>query len=359
MAWYSFKRIHKYNAIYNMIIGQRSNGKTYAFKQQALENYINKGERCAYIRRYDNDIRPKNLAGLFDVHDIEKMTKGKWNSVEYRKNNFYLCIRIEGKIVAMDDIAFCNVYALNTWESTKGADNGEVTTICFDEFMTRKAYLTQEFIIFQNLLSSIIRDRDSATIYMLANTVNKYCPYFKEMGLYNVPNMQQGDIELYTYGDTGLTVAVEMCAESSNTKKVKKYYAFDNPQLEMITSGKWEIALYPHPPISVTKEDIIKKFYIYFNNTIICGDIMKTEDYLFILYHYHTGSHIPDKNDVVYVEQHDGYIMHCKYLSEVRTDIHKLIVDLIRTEREFYTNNEVGEVVRNWKLNVTHTSISI
>ena len=110
--------------------------------------------------------------------------------------------------------------------------------------------------------------------------------------------------------------------------------------------------------ISVTKEDIIRKFYIIFNKTIICGDIMKTEDYLFILYHYHTGNHVPDKDDIVYLEQHDGYIMHCKYLTEVRTEAHKLIVDLIRSEREFYINKEVGEVVRNRKLNVTHTMIA-
>lgn len=358
MAWYSFKRIHKYKALYNIVIGQRSNGKTYAFKQQALENYINKGERCAYIRRFENDIRPKNLAGLFDVHDIEKLSRGRWNSVKYEKCNFYLAIKVDGKYVQVDDVPFCNVYALNVWESSKGVDNGEVTTICFDEFMTRRAYLTQEFVIFQNVLSSIIRDRDSAVIYMLANTVNKYCPYFKEMGLTHVQDMQQGDIELYTFGDSGLTVAVEMCAESSNTKKVKKYYAFDNPQLEMITSGKWEIALYPHPPLSVTKEDIIKKFYIIFNNVTICGDIMKTDKYLFILYHYHTGSHVPDENDIVYLEQHDGLLLHCKYLNEQRTEAHKLIVDLMRSEREFYTNNEVGEIVRNWKLNVTKVGVA-
>lgn len=358
MAWYSFKRIHKYNAIYNIVIGQRSNGKTYAFKEQALHNYIEKGERCAYIRRFDSEIKPKVLDKLWDVHDIEKMTKGRWNAVKYEKNCFTLCIKVDGKVVASDEQPFCDVYALNTWETSKGADRGEVTTICFDEFMTRRAYLTQEFVIFQNVLSSIIRDRDNATIYMLANTVNRYCPYFKEMGLYNVPNMQQGDIELYTFGESGLTVAVEMCAESSNTKKVKKYYAFDNPQLEMITTGKWEIALYPHPPTSVTKEDIIKKFYIKFNNNIICGDIMKTEDYLFILYHYHTGNHEPDKNDIVYLEQHDGLMLHCMYLSEVRTDAHKLIVDLINSGREFYTNNEVGEVVRNWKVNIVKKSVA-
>ena len=353
MGWYSFKNIHKYQAIYNMVIGQRSNGKTYAFKQQALENYIKKGDRCAYIRRYDTDIRPKHLSALFDVHIdyIKKATKNKWNAVDYKKNGFYLCIKEDGKVLVSDNQPFCDVYALNTWESAKGADNGPVTTICFDEFMTRKAYLTQEFVIFQNILSSIIRDRDNVTIYMLANTVNKYCPYFKEIGLSHVPDMKPGEIELYTFGESGLTVAVEMCAESDKTKKVKKFFAFDNPQLEMITSGKWEIALYPHPPTEVTKEDIVKKFYIVFDNKIICGDIMQTEQYLFILYHYHTGNHTPDKNDIMYLEQHDGMIMHCMYLTEIRTEAHRLIVDLIKTGREFYTNNEVGEVVRNWKLN--------
>lgn len=351
-SYYSLKKINKLGALYNMIIGQRSNGKTYSFKQQALENYCNKGERCAYIRRYDNDIAPKNLSKLFDVHDIEIVSKGQWNSVVYEKRQFYLCIRVEGEIVAKDEQSFCDVYALNTWESSKGADRGEVSTICFDEFMTRKAYLTHEFVIFTNILSSIIRDRDGVVIYMLANTVNKYCPYFKEMGINHIEEMQAGSIELYEYGESGLTVAVELCAESTNTRKVKKYFAFDNPALEMITKGKWEIALYPHisPDESFTKEDILHKFYIKFDNKLICGDIIKTDDYLFILYHRHTGNHIPDTKDVIYMENNDGHIMHCKYLSDTPTEIHKMIHNLIRYEREFYSDNEIGEIVRNWKM---------
>lgn len=348
--YYSLDKIHKQNALYNMIIGQRSNGKTYAWKQQSLERYCSKGERCAYIRRFDNDIAPKNLSKLFDVHDIEKISKGKWNAVKYEKHQFFLCIMVDGAIVSTDEQSFCDVYALNTWESTKGADRGEVGTICFDEFMTRKAYLAHEFVIFTNILSSIIRDRDGVTIYMLANTVNKYCPYFKEMGLTHVPEMQPGDIELYNFGESELTVAVEMCAESSNTKKVKKYFAFDNPQLEMITTGKWEIALYPHCTETFTKYDILHKFYILFDGKTICGDIIKTTDYLFILYHRHTGNHIPDKNDIIYMEQNDGYIMHCKFLRDTPTEAHQLIRNLMSNEREFYSDNEVGEIIRNWKI---------
>lgn len=349
--YYSSKKIRKLGAIYNMIIGQRSNGKTYDWKEELLKGYSSKGDRGAYIRRYDTEIAPKNLSKLFDMHDIEKITGGKWNDVEYKKNQFTLCVKVDGEIVMKDEQSFCDVYALNTWETSKGADRGVVKTICFDEFMTRKAYLKDEFVIFQQILSSIIRDRDEVTIFMLANTVNKYCPYFKEMGLYNVENMKPGDIELYNFGECGLTIAVEMCAESENTKKVKKFFAFDNPQLEMITTGKWEIALYPHAPCKFTKEDIIKRFYIQFNNKTIAGDIIQTQTHFFIFYFYYTGFHKPDKDDIIYLEKHDGLILHAKYLSDTPTDYHKLIVKLIRDEREFYANNEVGETVRNWKLN--------
>jgi hypothetical protein len=349
--YYSSKKIRKLGAIYNLIIGPRSNGKTYDWKENVLNDYTNKGHRGAYIRRYDTEIAPKNLATLFDSNDIERITKGKWNATDYKKHQFTLCIKVDGEIIMRDEQPFCDVYALNTWEASKGADRGYVSSICFDEFMTRRAYLTDEFVIFQNMLSSIIRDREDVIIFMLANTVNKYCPYFKEMGLHNVENMTPGDIELYTFGETGLSVAVEMCAESQNTKSVKKFYAFDNPQLEMITKGTWEVALYPHSPCEFTKYDILKRFYIIFNNKTIAGDIIKTSERFFIFYHMHTGNHEPDKNDIVYLEQNDGFYLHTKYLSDAPTDYHKLIAQLINHEREFYADNQIGEIIRNWKIN--------
>lgn len=349
--YYSSKKIRKLNALYNLIIGQRSNGKTYDWKENALNDYAKDNLKSAYIRRFDTEIAPKNLANLFDSHDIEKIFNGKWNATDYKKHEFTLCIKINGEIVARDEQPFCKVYALNTWESSKGADNGYVSSICFDEFITRRAYLQQEFVIFQNILSSIIRDRDDVKIFMLGNTVNKFCPYFKEMGLYNVENMNPGDIELYKFGEEELTVAVEMCPESKNTKSVKKFFAFDNPQLKMITTGAWEIALYPHAPCKFTKDDILKRFYISFDKKLIAGDIIKTSERFFIFYHMHTGLHEPDKDDIIYLETNDGYFLHVKYLNDTPTELHQLISKLIRLEREFYSDNTIGEIIRNWKLN--------
>ena len=39
-TYYSLRRILEYNATYNIIIGKRSNGKTYAALYEILENYI-------------------------------------------------------------------------------------------------------------------------------------------------------------------------------------------------------------------------------------------------------------------------------------------------------------------------------
>ena len=38
--YYSLKKINKLNALYNLIIGQRSNGKTYAVCEQEIKGYF-------------------------------------------------------------------------------------------------------------------------------------------------------------------------------------------------------------------------------------------------------------------------------------------------------------------------------
>jgi len=131
--------------------------------------------------------------------------------------------------------------------------------------MTRSGYLSDEFVKFCNLLSSLIRDRKNVVIYMLANSVNKYCPYFQEMGLQDVDKMKQGEIRVYTYSSSDLTVAVEYCAQVEATKKTgSKYFAFENAQLAMITSGAWEIKNYPRCPYPLYPDDIWKVFYVNF-----------------------------------------------------------------------------------------------
>ena len=68
-----------------------------------------------------------------------------------------------------------------------------------------------------NVVSTIVRQRNDVKIFMAGNTVNQYCPYFTEMGLTHIKEMDKGAIEVYKYGDSKLRVAVEY-ADSISTK---------------------------------------------------------------------------------------------------------------------------------------------
>lgn len=342
-------------------MGQRSNGKTYSVCKHIIDNYINKNERSAYIRRWEEDIQPKNISSLFAPHYglIEELTNGEYNAVFYRAKEYHLVYfdKEEDKITKRDPIAFCVTASINTAEHTKGQDRGEISLIVFDEFMTRNAYLRDEFVQFTNLLSSLIRNRANTTIYMLANTVNRYCPYFEEMGLTEVQKQEQGTIDIYTYNNKELTVAVEYCAAVQATKKVgNKYFAFENPHLKMITTGEWEIDLYPRPPYPLEEEDRILKFYVEFGGEMICGEIInprnkKNRTDLFIFFHPQTKDINLGNLDILYTSQFTTSRCHVHFLKDCPTAAHELIKNLILKKSMCFSSNECGEVIRNWLLN--------
>lgn len=360
---YDIEPIDNTGAVYRVIVGQRSNGKTYKVCRHILEGYLEKNRRGAYIRRYDESIQPRNIQSLFAPHIdyIVAYCMGHdlpWNGYYYRGREFHLCeYDEEGKIVSRDETAFCITAAINTAESTKGQDRGIVHIICFDEFMTRTGYLQNEFVLFMNLLSTLIRDRDSAVIYMLANTVNKYCPYFGEMGLKNIEQLPKGEIAVYTYGDSDLTVAVEYCDAVKATKKAaSKYFAFDNPQLKMITSGEWEFQIYPRAPYKIFKEDILMTFYIQFGENLLACDLVHPADKqhcddVFIFVHHQTKDLEIGPNAICFVEKFSSCLMHTQSISCGTTEAHRIIYGLIRRKAVCFADNTVGEIYRNWLIN--------
>ena len=266
MKYYSLKKILENNAQYNMIFGERSNGKTYSVLEYGLKNYIEHGEQMAIIRRWQDDLTGKRGATVFDAlvnnNEVTRLTAGDWNGIYYYSGRWYLS-RFTGKKRILDEKPLAYAFSLTGMEHDKSTSYPDVTTILFDEFLTRKMYLPDEFVIFMNVLSTIIRERTNVKIFMLGNTVNKYCPYFSEMGLSHIKDMQPGNIDLYRYGESDLLVAVEYTKPNKHGKDNDFYFAFDNPKLSMITGGKWEIDIYPHCPIKYKPYDIK---YIYLSN---------------------------------------------------------------------------------------------
>ena len=54
--YYNPERIISFNALLNLIIGERGVGKSYGFKTFAVKRFLNKHKQFAYVRRYETDL---------------------------------------------------------------------------------------------------------------------------------------------------------------------------------------------------------------------------------------------------------------------------------------------------------------
>ena len=355
IKFYSLTKILKKHAHYNIIFGERSNGKTYAVLKYGIQQYVKDGSQLAIIRRHREDFRGKNAQVMFDSlianGEVEHITNGEYKKIVYYNSRWYFANYDEDldKDIRAEK-PFAIAFPLTEMERTKSTSYPYIRTILFDEFLTRGYYLPDEFIIFTNLLSTIIRLRDDVKIFMLGNTVNKYCPYFKEMGLNHVPKMEQGTIDVYTYGNSNLKVAVEYSGSVAKNKPSDLYFAFDNPKLDMIKKGVWEIAIYPHLPYNYKYKpmDILYTYFIVFDDNILQCEIISKNDSIFTFIHRKTTPLQDNDYDIIYTMEFNPKPNYGRCILKPANKYQQKIANFFKNSKVFYQDNEIGEIVRNY-----------
>lgn len=362
IKYYQLNEILSKNADYNMIFGERSNGKTYATLKHGIEQFIKTGKQMAYIRRWVEDLRGKRAETLFSNHVangfIEEITNGEYNEVFHLSNRWFLSkYDSETGKRYPSDVPFCYGFSLSSMEHEKSSSYPNVTTIVFDEFLTRRYYLPDEFMLFMNMLSTIIRQRDDVKVFMLGNTVNKFCPYFTEMGLKQISVMDQGEIDIYRFGEGGAVVAVEYCSSIVESKASNKYFSFDNQNLQMITGGKWELDVYPHLPVKYRPKDVLFVYYIVFNDVTLQGNIIQVEDQNFTYIHMKTTPIKDLDNSLIYSLTMNGKPNYKRKLLSTASYVEQQVGRYFATDKVFFQDNEVGEIVRNYLMNSVKTNI--
>ena len=65
LNYVTLERIKREHAHYNWLIGERSNGKTYACLKEMIINYAKTGQQGALIRRWKEDFRGKRGQMMF------------------------------------------------------------------------------------------------------------------------------------------------------------------------------------------------------------------------------------------------------------------------------------------------------
>lgn len=350
--YYKLKNILSKNAVYNIIFGERSNGKTYSVLEYGIEQYYNSGKQLAIVRRWQDDFTGKRGLTMFDgivsSGAVSRITGGAWTGVYYYGSRWYLCRYDDKNSRICDESPFAYGFSLTAMEHDKSTSYPGITTIMFDEFLTRSSYLPDEFVLFMNVVSTIVRDRTNVKIFMLGNTVNKYCPYFTEMGLRHIKQMQPGSIDVYSYGKSGLTVAVEYVKPNKEGKESDLYFAFDNPKLQMITGGAWEIDIYPHSPTKIKPKDILYSYLILFDRERLQADIVLQDDLYFTFIHRKTTEISEDFKGLIYTDEYCAKPNYRRKITKPTSEIEQRIIYHYKADKVFYADNEVGEIVRNY-----------
>lgn len=176
VTFYSYGRVLSRNALFNVVIGPRGDGKTYGAKELAIKNAIKRGEQFILLRRYKTELATRNT--FFD--DIAENIRAQFPGYSFRVNG------LEAEMKRPDSKKWeCIGYfvALSNSQQKKSVSYAKVTLVIFDEFIIDKGavrYLPNEVKSFLDFYITVDRYQERVRCILISNTVSIMNPYFIE-----------------------------------------------------------------------------------------------------------------------------------------------------------------------------------
>lgn len=353
--FYRLNELDKHKAQYNILLGERANGKSGAVKERAVRTALKSNTICCgLVRRLDEDIKANVIQSYFNdeflIDIIKKESKGKYNYIHYYQRMFYFAhIDENGNIEK--GFPFCVVFALSNAERYKSSSvYPNLTIIIYEEFTTASRYLKNEVETFMNLVSSLFR-LHTGVVYMIANKISRVCPYFSEWSLRGIPKLKEGQIDDYIFQDsqgTDVKISVEMCA----SPKHKKSGMFFGRIGKQIDSSAWSSKEYPHLIGDYADYDVL--YSLSLEHLDFKFNIMllqhKEEDFTCV-YVYPSKMKVSDR--LITEEYSSNYLISPSLNSKNKAEC--LINELVNNNKLVFPSNLVGEdfysTIKNMKRN--------
>lgn len=349
------------NAQYYILVGQRSNGKTFCVLERLIDNWWKSGETMsnAIIRRWEEDFNKSRGAKTFENfianqdrgNILVSKTNNQYNNIVWENRSWWAIYQDEnGEEVRRSPTPIAMSFAITQEPHYKSSGYPRVQDILFDE-MVSTSYLVDEFISFCNLLSTIIRLRDDIKIFMCGNTLSGYCPYFAEMGLKHIRQMKQGDIDLYKMGEEGrMKIVVYMTDSISKKGKPSDiYFCFDNSKLQMITGESvFELANYPHCPVKYKPKDVKLNYFILFDSEVFHCEIIEHDKSWFTYIHRKTTPIKDENNEIIFKQEFDHRPNFYRRITKPSDKLSKFITSFFVEDKVFYQDNEVGDMINQY-----------
>lgn len=246
---------------YLLLLGERSNGKSYASKNLIIADCFKNNKEFIYLRRYDLDTKDSLCVGYFGDCPIEEMTEGKYTCVDVWRKGIYLSnIDENGKVKHGQKIGYC--HALNQAEHYKSLAFPEVNYIIYEEVVSQDGrYLFNEPSKLQQFISTIYRHRKGKVI-LIGNTISRICPYYNEWNL-KVAKQKLGTVENYVFhNDNGDDTKLSVYLTDSLNYNTGMFFGLPSKN---ITKGAYDVIECAHLPKSRHQYSTIYQIVIEYN----------------------------------------------------------------------------------------------
>ena len=282
---YNMDRIEAEDADFNLIWGEKGNGKSYQVKhKRGVVKYLKTGRRFIYLRRWKEEISTEKVEQYFADVDVNKLTNGKYNCITmYKKQLFLSYFDVdECKTKRGEKIGY--VIALSREQQNSGGSYLDVDDIIFEEFMSRDEYVHNESSKLMYLYSTVDRKQRRVKVWLCGNTISRVCPYIQDWDLHKIISEQkQGTIvtkmmHTDSYDDAGNEImaklAIEYCQSTGRSS-----FVFGKAS-KMINSGGWQTDPQPQLPKSLKCYDSIFTFmFLYKSFKFKCSYLCDKETY--------------------------------------------------------------------------------
>lgn len=344
LVHYNMDNLIAVGADFNIMFGERSNGKSYQCKnKRMIINYLETGNRFILLRRFREEITNEKVEKYFDDVDVEKLTKGKYNCISvYRKQIFLAKFDVEKfKTTRGEKIGYA--IALSTEQNYAGGSFLDVSDIIFEEFMTRSRYLGEsEPTKLMNLYATVDRKRGTTKLWLVGNSISRVCPYIYEWGLHEIISKQkQGTIltkEIESGDDDKVLLAIEYCKStgvSSHTIGFNK---------DMMNDGSWQSSPQPHLPKSKKEYDIRYRIGFMYQSFKFIAELLQykiTKEICWFIYPYEGDF---DNDLVIFTDVINPSIYYQRNIYDITIKNENLqnLLNTFREDKIFYATDLVG-----------------
>lgn len=256
------------DADYVLLAGARNNGKSYAVKSRCIQdayNNIKDGfckRQMGYIRRFSLDCKDSKCEPYFADMPVQALTNNEYTHISVFRKDIYFSKYEDEKIVRKVKIGHC--FSVAGAEHEKSLMYPDIANLIYEEVVSESSnYLYREPWSLMNLISTIIRSRSDAKVYLIGNLLSRDCIYDDEWNL-NIDSLDFGESNVIKFNneDESETVLVVYKTRPIDYAGSKMFFGHARKN---IVKGEYITDIYPIINKNIRHYKVIYKMVMEYN----------------------------------------------------------------------------------------------